>query len=122
MRVAIARNTALEERSAAETDLSVQELAALRDDVVELARRQAAPWRRRTAARAVADRFAAARFPFRHDRRLPLTIVHGDAGEDGLDASFRAGLEWPEDSKRKLLARGRKLAEQALAERARAAA
>ena len=47
MRVAIARNTALEERSAAEKDVSVQELAALRDDVVELARRHAAPWRRR---------------------------------------------------------------------------
>jgi predicted acylesterase/phospholipase RssA len=119
MRVAIARNTALEERSAAEKDLSVQELEALRDDVVELARRQAAPWRRRSAARVVADRFAAARFPFRHDRRLPLTIVHGDAGEDGLDPTFRAGLEWPEGSKRKLLARGRELAEDALAERAR---
>ncbi len=118
MRVAIARNTALEERSATEKDVSVQELAALRDDMVELARRHAAPWRRGTAARAVADRFAAARFPFRHDRRLPLTIVYGDVGEHGLDPSFRAGLEWPDDSKRRLLARGRELAEQALAERA----
>jgi predicted acylesterase/phospholipase RssA len=117
MRVAIARNTALEERSAAEKDVSVQELAALRDDVVELARRHAAPWRRRATARAVADRFTAARFPFRHDRRLPLTIVHGDAGEDALDSSFRAGLEWPDESKRRLLARGRELAEHALAER-----
>lgn len=118
MRVAIARNTALEERSATEKDLSVRELAALRDDVIELARRHAAPWRRRSTARAVADRFAAAQFPFRHDRRLPLTIVHGDAGEHALDPSFRAGLEWPEESKRRLVVRGRELAEQALVERA----
>ena len=117
MRVAIARNTALEERSAAEQDVSVRELEALRDDVVSLARRHAVPWRRRKAAHAVAERFLTAQFPFRHDRRPPLTIVHGDAGEHGLDPSFRAGLEWPDDAKRALLARGRELAEQALAER-----
>ena len=122
MRVAIARNTALEERQATAKDVSVQELGALRDDVVELARRHAAPWRRRQAADAVTKRFAAARFPFRHDRRLPITIVHGDAGEHALDPTFRAGLVWPDDAKRALLARGRELAEQALSERAAQAA
>jgi hypothetical protein len=66
----------------------------------------------------VADRFAEARFPFRHDRRLPAMIVHGDPGDDGLDPSFRAGLDWPTDAKRALLRRGRELAEDALRRRA----
>ena len=119
MRVAIARNTALEERFAGERDASVRELEGLRADVVEIARRHAAPWRRRRAADAVAARFGAARFPFRHDRRLPCTIVHGDAGANGLDPSFRAGLEWPEEAKRALLDQGRDLAEHAIRERGR---
>ncbi len=117
MRVAIARNTALEERSAGEKDASVRELEALRADVVEIARRHAAPWHRRRAAHAVAARFGAARFPFRHDRRLPCTIVHGDAGSNGLDPSFRAGLEWPDEAKHALLEQGRRLAEQAIRDR-----
>jgi predicted acylesterase/phospholipase RssA len=114
MRVTISRNTALEERYAAETDDSVRELAALRADAQAIARRHALPWRRRRAAAEVATRFDDAQFPFRHERRLPTTIVHGDAGELALDPSFRAGLEWPDASKRALIARGRELAEEAL--------
>ncbi len=117
MRVAVARNTTLEERSAAEKDISVRELAALRDDVAAIASRHALPWRRGKAAAAVAERFAAARLPFRHDRRLPITTVHGDPGDGGLDSSFRAGLQWPEEAKRALLEQGRRLAENALEER-----
>lgn len=117
MRVAITRNTLLEERFAAEKDASVQEFAALRRDVTEIARRHALPGRRRAAARAVEERFRASRFPFRHNRDLPTTIVRADAGEHSLDPSFRAGLEWPDVAKNALIARGYALADGALAGR-----
>ena len=106
MRVTVSRNTELEVRSAAEKDASVHELAALRDAVLETVRRSAAPWRRRAALAEVEERFAAARFPFRHDRALPLTIVRGDPGESALDPSYRSGLEWPLETKRALIALG----------------
>jgi predicted acylesterase/phospholipase RssA len=114
MRVTIARNTALEERLAGERDASVAELESLRRDAVELAARHASPWRRGRARRAVEARFAAARFPFRRDRRLPRVIVHGDAGEHALEPSFRAGLAWPLASKLALIERGYELADEAL--------
>ncbi len=114
MRVAISRNTTLEERFAGEKDASVRELEALRVDVVETARRYALPGRRSAAAAAVEARFAQARFPFRHDRRLPTTIVRGDAGEHLLDPSFRSGLTWPEEQKRALVDRGYRLLDEAL--------
>ncbi len=114
MRVAISRNTTLEERFAHEKDASVAELDALRRDVVEIARRSALPGRRRAAAASVEKRFAEARFPFRHDRQLPATIVRGDAGEHLLDPSFRSGLVWPEESKRGLVDRGYRLLDEAL--------
>jgi predicted acylesterase/phospholipase RssA len=114
MRVAIARNTAMEERHAREKDVTVTEIGALRRDVAEIARRNALPWRRRRAAAEVAARFAEARLPFRHDRRLPAVIVHGDPGELALDNSFRGGLEWPEERKEELLALGRRLGAEAL--------
>jgi predicted acylesterase/phospholipase RssA len=114
MRVTIARNTAFEERLAAERDASVAELEALRREIAELAARHASPWRRRRARQAVEERFAAARFPFRHDRRLPRLIVDGDPGEHALDPSFRAGLTWPPENKRALIERGYRLADEAL--------
>jgi predicted acylesterase/phospholipase RssA len=117
MRVTVARNTELEVRSAREKDASVRELAALRDDVVATVRRTAAPWRRRAAVAEVQAHFAGARFPFRHDRALPATIVRGDPGELALDASFRAGLEWPVEAKRALVARGYEQTDAALAQR-----
>jgi predicted acylesterase/phospholipase RssA len=117
MRVTVARNTALEERHAREKDLSVQEIGALRRDVVEIARRHALPWNRRKVSVEISERFATAQLPFRHDRRLPVTIVHGDPGEHALDPSFRTGLEWPTEAKRALLARGRNLADDALERR-----
>lgn len=118
MRVAISRNTALEERYAAQKDASVRELASLKRDIAAIAASSAAPWRRRRAVAAVDARFAAARFPFRHNRLLPATIIHGEPGEHALDPSFRAGLDWPEHAKRALLARGRELGAEALARRA----
>ena len=118
MRVAIARNTELEVRSAGAIDASVRELEALRDDVVGLVRRTTPRWRRRAAVAEVEARFARARFPFRHDRALPLTIVRGDPGETTLDPGFRAGLEWPLETKQALIRKGRELAEEALSSRA----
>ncbi len=115
MRVSIARNTALEERFAAEKDSSVRELELLRRDVVAIARRSAVPGLRDRAQTAVEARFAAASFPFRHNRVLPTTIVRGDAGEHSLDPSFRAGLVWPEEVKRTIVRRGFELADRALA-------
>ena len=117
MRVTVARNTELEVRSAREKDDSVRALAELREEVLETVRRTAAPWRRRAAVAAVEVRFAEARFPFRHDRALPATIVRGDPGELALDASFRAGLEWPVEAKRALVDRGYEQTAAALSER-----
>jgi predicted acylesterase/phospholipase RssA len=116
MRVTVARNTELEVRSAREKDDSVRALAELREEVLESVRRSAAPWRRRAAVAEVEARFAEARFPFRHDRALPATIVRGDPGELALDASFRAGLEWPIEAKRALVERGFEQTAAALAE------
>jgi predicted acylesterase/phospholipase RssA len=116
MRVAVARNTELEVRSAREKDDSVQVLAELREEVLETVRRTAAPWRRHAAVAEVDARFAAARFPFRHDRALPATIVRGDPGKLALDATFRAGLEWPLETKRALVERGYEQTAAALAE------
>jgi predicted acylesterase/phospholipase RssA len=118
MRVTVARNTELEVRSAEDKDASVRELASLRDEVLETVRRSAAPWRRRSAVAEVRAQFAQARFPFRHDRALPLTIVRGDPGDLALDPSFRTGLEWPLETKRALVALGREQTDAALAERA----
>jgi predicted acylesterase/phospholipase RssA len=114
MRVTVARNTELEVRSAGEKDASVRELDALRASVLETVRRSALPWRRRAAVAEVEQRFAAARFPFRHDRALPLTIVRGDAGPYSLDPSFRSGLAWPVETKRALIDRGYELTSRAL--------
>jgi predicted acylesterase/phospholipase RssA len=117
MRVTVARNTELEVRSAIEKDASLRELEALREDVLATVRRSAAPWRRRAAVAEVQAHFAGARFPFRHDRALPLTIVRGDPGEDALDSSFRTGLEWPVEDKRALVARGYEQTDAVLRER-----
>ena len=80
-------------------------------------RRSALPWRRDAAVREVEARFAAAGFPFRHDRALPVTIVRGDPGELSLDASFRVGLEWPVEDKRALIELGYEQTAAALEER-----
>lgn len=115
MRISVARNTALEERYAAERDASVREMDALRRDMVEIVRRHTPPGRKRRAAAAVEARFAEASFPFRHNRALPTTIARGDAGEHTLDPSFRTGLTWPEETKHAIIERGYLLAEEALA-------
>ncbi len=114
MRVAFARNAVVEERIASERETSVEELRLLREDVVAAAV-EAAPRRRRAQLRTQLEaRFAAARFPFRHDRHVPALIVRSTAGESNLDPTFRSDTPWPVERKRALIERGYALTDEAL--------
>ena len=114
MRVAIARNTVLEERLASDRDTSVAELQRLRDEVISTAV-DAAPKRRRGQLRVELESiFTSARFPFRHDRQIPSLIVRATPGDDGLDPTFRGDEPWPEERKRALIERGYQLTDDAL--------
>ncbi len=115
MRVAIARNTVLEERLAAERETSVATFHRLRNEVISAAI-DAVPKRRQQALRAELEAlFASAQFPFRHDRQIPSLIVRATPGDDGLDPTFRGDEPWPEERKRALIERGYRLADEALA-------
>lgn len=115
MRVAIARNTVLEERLAGERETSVEELGRLREEVVSRAV-AAAPRRRRRALRAeLEELFASARFPFRHERHVPVLVVRGSPGEHALDPTFRSDEPWPLERKLGLVERGFRLTDDALA-------
>jgi predicted acylesterase/phospholipase RssA len=115
MRVAIARNTFLEERLAEERDTSVTEFQRLRSEVISAAV-DAAAGRRRDALRAELEQlFSSARFPFRHDRHVPSLIVRAAPGEDGLDPTFRSDETWSGERKRALIDRGYRLTDEALA-------
>jgi predicted acylesterase/phospholipase RssA len=123
MRVSILRNNALEERFAAEKDESIRELAALRADVLALVRaRVRGSAQRARTAQAIDERFAAARFPFRHDRLVPRITVHASSGEVSLDPGFRSQQTWSEEVKRELIERGYELADRELARHERAVA
>jgi predicted acylesterase/phospholipase RssA len=115
MRVAFARNAVVEERSASDRETSVAELRSLREDVTRAAVSAAAPWRRARLREELDRRFAAARFPFRHDRHVPTLIVRGTPGPSGLDPTFRGESPWPVALKHELIARGYALADEALA-------
>ena len=115
MRVAIARNTGLEERLAMERDTSVAALQRLRNEVISAAV-GAAPKRRQGPLRTELEAiFATAQFPFRHDRQVPSLIVRATPGDDGLDPTFRGDEPWPEQRKRALIERGYQLTDDALA-------
>jgi predicted acylesterase/phospholipase RssA len=115
MRVSILRNNALEERFADEKDESIRELESLRRDVLALVDDNVRGSGRRTRlAEAVDQRFAAARFPFRHDRLVPRITVHASVGEVSLEPGFRNQKPWTEEAKRALIARGYELADREL--------
>lgn len=114
MRVAINRNTFLEERYADERDLSVAELHRLRKEVITAATAAALPWRRHKLRAELEARFASAAFPFRHDRRIPRLVVRATAGDDALEPMFR-GEPWAEETKRALIARGYRITDDELA-------
>jgi predicted acylesterase/phospholipase RssA len=109
-RVAISQNTRLEERVADEKDQAVVELAALREDIEALVREHDGE-----LVEAVRERFAAARFPFRHDRHVPRITVSASAGELSLDPGFRSQRPWTEETKRRLIERGRQAVDAGLA-------
>jgi predicted acylesterase/phospholipase RssA len=105
MRVAVMQNTVIEEKVAREKDESIEELAALREDVARILREQGGRRAERLAA-AVDERFAAARFPFRHDRRVPRITVRGSGGEVSLETGARNPKPWSAEAKAKLIERG----------------
>ena len=115
MRVAINRNTFLEERYADERDLSVGELQRLREDVIAASTAAALPWRRRRLRSELDGRFASAAFPFRHDREIPRVVVRSAAGDDALEPTFRGEPPWSEESKRALIARGYRITDEEIA-------
>jgi predicted acylesterase/phospholipase RssA len=117
MRVAIQQNTFVEERAARDKDEALAALAELREDVDTIIRREGG---RRSArvARAVDERFAAAKFPFLGDRLIPRIAVQSTAGEVTLETGLRRPRMWTDDEKRALIARGYALLDDVLAERA----
>ncbi len=103
-RVAIVRNTELEERGAEQRDESLRELRALREDVLTLV---AGDEKLRDA---VERRFATATFPFRGDRIVPRITVRGSIEGVGLDPGFRSSPRWTTEDKQLLIRRGYELA------------
>jgi predicted acylesterase/phospholipase RssA len=108
-RVAVLRNTKLEEKYADEKDQSLRELRSLRHDVL------AAVGDEQTRA-VLAERFASARFPFRHDRLVPRITIRGTIEGTGLEPGFRAQPEWTVEAKQELIDRGWSLADEHLRE------
>jgi len=98
-RVAIMRNTELEELVAQWREQSVRELASLREDIDALVDDE------ELAAR-IDARFDEARFPFRHDRLVPRITVAGSVEGVSLEPGFRNVKPWTEAAKRELIARG----------------
>jgi len=117
MRVAVQQNTLLEERAARDKDEALTALAALREDVDAIVRREGGR-RGARVARAVDERFAVAQFPFLGDRLIPRIAVQGTAGEISLETGLRKPKPWSEDEKRLLVARGYALLDDVLADRA----
>jgi hypothetical protein len=113
MRVAIARNTVLEERLSTERGAATAEVHRLREEVIEASARAAPPWRRRALRDELEALFSDARFPFRTDRAIDRLVVRAAPGEDGLDPTYRG--EWGEEIKRGLVERGYRLTDEALA-------
>ena len=107
MRLSVLRGTALEERVADETDLSIAEYERLRKDVLA-----AIPRRSRAA---VERRFAETRFPFQRERALPRITVRAGAEGVALEARVRRGAEWTREAKHALIARGYELTDAVLA-------
>lgn len=115
MRLAVARNTALEELVADDKDQSIRELDALRRDLRELvAGHVRSPFARRRLQAAIDDRFAASRFPFRHDRLIPRITVVGSVEDVSLEPGLHTQEPWTEEAKRSLIRRGYDLADQEL--------
>jgi predicted acylesterase/phospholipase RssA len=114
MRVAVAQNTFLEERLAAEREVSASEFQRVRAEVVEAAVAAAAPWRRPRLRNELETLLAEASFPFRHDRRVRQLVVRAAPGDGGIDPSFRGDETWAEERKLALIERGYRLTDEEL--------
>ena len=115
-RVAIGRNTALEEMIARDRQHSIAELQALRDDVRALVERShVSKGKRERLLGALDRRFTATRFPFAHDRAIPrITVAAGSNGVH-LAPGWRKQQPWSPEAKRLLVERGYKLTDAQLA-------
>ena len=113
-RAAIMRNMLVEEETADARDTSIRELDTLREDVLALVRRHVPRAERSRVARAVADRFDAAPFPFRRARVVRRITVRGTAGDVSLEPGFRRQRPWTVADKRAIIARGYELADREL--------
>jgi predicted acylesterase/phospholipase RssA len=116
MRVAIQQNTIAEERVARDKDRALAALEELRDDVSAIIRREGGR-RGERVERAVAERFASARFPFLGDRLIPRIAVQSTAGEVSLEAGLRNPKPWSAETKQELIRRGYELLNDVLVER-----
>jgi predicted acylesterase/phospholipase RssA len=119
MRVAVQQNTILEERMARDKDASLATLDSLRADVAAIIRHEGGRRSERTA-RAVQERFAAAKFPFLGDRFIPRIAVQSTAGEVSLETGLRHPKPWTVEEKKTLIARGYALLDDVLGESAAA--
>ena len=117
MRVAVQQNTVLEERAAVEKDQALAALAALREDVETIVRREGGRRGARVAS-AVDERFAAAKFPFASDRLIPRIALAGSAGEISLETGLRNPKPWTDEAKLELISRGYRMLDDELRERA----
>ena len=95
MRVAFARNASSRSGSQPSARPPFGSCHRLHEDVTAAALSAALPWRRGRLRAELDARFAAARFPFRHDRHVPALIVRGTAGHASLDPTFRSEAPWP---------------------------
>src|SRR5262249_40297683 len=102
--VAIIRNTVLEEVVADWRDQSIQELAGLREGVRRIVEEAELPDRERSRlVDEIDERFAQAKFPFRHDRAIPRITVAASAGQHSLEPGFRNPTPWTVDAKQALI-------------------
>jgi predicted acylesterase/phospholipase RssA len=117
MRVAIQQNTVQEERVARDKDEALAALEQLRADVDSIVRKEGGR-RAERVARAVAERFATAKFPFLGDRQIPRIAVQASGGEVSLEAGLRHPKPWSTEEKQQLIAKGYELLDDLLVERA----
>jgi len=111
----VQQNTIQEEKWAQEKDESIAELARLREEVGRVLRAEGGR-RGERLARSIDERFAAAEFPFRHDRLVPRVAVQGTVGHASLETTSRNPQPWTDDAKRKLIERGYSLLDEELRE------
>jgi predicted acylesterase/phospholipase RssA len=110
MRVAIQRNTTMEEQLVAEREAACAEVERLRADVLRIARAHTRPGRRRQVEQELEARFDATALP----RRVRRITVQGSSEGRGLDPGLRTQQPWPEEQKRALIERGRRLTDEEL--------